>query len=537
MPSEASESKLDPSFAFAVSLLNSVPVIFWTTDAELNLTSVAGGVLNGARTNAVTHTGRPVHTLFERPETRRDAANAHAAALNGNRRGFFAEINGRELQAYVGPLRGTDSNVAGTMGLAVDLTERLVAERALRISEQSYRSLIDEAPCAIARSTISGQLLQVNRAMIDMLGYDSSSEQELLIRDLPLIFIPGAFEQFKQALAEHRVAQGLESVWLRRDGREIQVRLSGRAVHDERGAVSFIDVLAEDVTEKKQLELQLSHAQKMQAIGQLAGGVAHDFNNLLTVISGNIELVMLETEEGEVRSRLESVKSASERATALTRQLLAFSRRQVLRSKIVDINDVITQFSRMLTRLIKESVKVTLALGPDAGCIHADPNQIEQVLMNLAVNAQDAMPDGGQLTIETAKAPIDSPVQGPDAISPGEYVRITVRDTGRGMDAQTQARIFEPFFTTKNVGEGTGLGLSMVYGILRQSGGHITVESAPWAGSTFTIYLPRVPGPDLPRTGETSEKATRPRGNETILLAEDEDSVRTLLTHYLRHLG
>jgi len=254
------------------------------------------------------------------------------------------------------------------------------------------------------------------------------------------------------------------------------------------------------------------------------------------VIGGQVELILGRALDNDLRNRLEDVKRAAERAAALTRQLLAFSRTQLLRSKAVDLNQVIEHMIRMLARLIRENIELTFVPGNYLGFVRADPDQIEQVLMNLAVNAQDAMPEGGRLTIETVAVRMDADsVQQPGALDPGEYVLITVRDTGHGMDRLTQSRIFEPFFTTKRIGEGTGLGLSMAYGVVRQSGGHIQVESQPGHGSTFRIYLPCVAGADP--AGREAGSAAAPRGCETILLAEDEEGVRTLVAAYLRSLG
>jgi PAS domain S-box-containing protein len=487
-------------------------------------------------TNVVGLTGQPVLRLFHAEEACKRAAAAHSAALRGHRRSFAAAIQGRELQVYVEPLREPNGGILGAIGLAIDSTERLVSERALRISERNYRSLIEEAPSAIFRSTLSGALLQVNRAMIEMLGYDAASQSELLMRDLPQIFACGGFEEFRRAIDAKPVLQGFEGVWTRRDGSEIQVSLSCSVLRDERGAPSHLDGLASDITEKKHLEAQLGHAQRMQAAGQLAGGVAHDFNNLLTIIAGHVEMMLMKQRDEDLRGRLVAVQEAAERATVLTRQLLAFSRKQVLQTREVEVNGLIAKLTAMLGRLIKENIRVTFLAGPDAGYVRADPHQIEQVLMNLAVNAQDAMPQGGHLTIETAYASIQTPPLEPDDPPRGEYVKIVVRDTGHGMDWDTRQHIFEPFFTTKAVGAGTGLGLSMAYGIVRQSGGRILVDSAPGRGATFTVYLPRV-AEAAPAVEEIHPRSSQPKGNETILVAEDETAVRELVVTYLSSLG
>ena len=527
-----------PSLTLLLSLLDRIPAMLWTTDLESRFTSLTGAGLRAAGGCARDYAGKPVETLFQCPGRSHAARHSHTTALRGKSCSFEMEVNGRDLQAHLEPLRGPDGAIVGVIGVALDLTEKMVAERALRLSEHSYRSLIEEAPYAICRSTISGQLLQVNRAMLEMLGYDTVSEAELLMCDLPLIFAAAeSYQTLREALLGGGALQGMEAVWLRRDGHEIQVRVSGRAVRDQAGVVSHLDVLAENITEKKRLEAQLGQAQKMQAVGQLAGGVAHDFNNLLMVIGGNVEMMMHQTGDRNLQQRLTEVKQAADQAAALTRQLLAFSRRQVLKTKVINLNQVIGNQVGMLARLLREDIDLVFVPAQDLGLAGADPFQIEQVLMNLVLNAQDAMPGGGRLTIETANVQIEGyPGRQPEEVEPGPYVQIIVRDTGHGMDSDLQARIFEPFFTTKKAGEGTGLGLSMVYGIVKQSGGHIRVESQVGLGSIFRICLPRVAASE-PAVPPPVARTSAPRGCETILLAEDEDSVRRLVASYLQDLG
>ena len=255
---------------------------------------------------------KPIESLFSRADCDDRVRKAHGAALAGEACSFDTEINGRDLQAHLEPLRDQDGAITGVIGVALDLTDRMVAERALRLSEHSYRSLIEEAPYAICRCTVGGQLLQVNRAMLEMLGYDAASEAELLLRDLPLVFAGGTFQQFRTELLAGGSVHGVEASWLLRDGSEIHVIVSGRAIRDHSGELSHLDVLAEDVTVKKRLEQQLIQAQKMQAVGQLAGGVAHDFNNLLTVIGGHVEMMMFKVNDPELQQRLGEVKQAAD---------------------------------------------------------------------------------------------------------------------------------------------------------------------------------------------------------------------------------
>ncbi|MDP6453193.1 MAG: ATP-binding protein [SAR202 cluster bacterium] len=293
-----------------------------------------------------------------------------------------------------------------------------------------------------------------------------------------------------------------------------------------------------DITERKQLEMQLAQSHKMEAVGQLAGGIAHDFNNLLTAIVGYADLASVgQLRADTARRYIGGIKTAAERATELTRQLLTFSRRQVIVPVVLDLNALVIDLNSMLRRLIGEDVELAIVTSADLAAIEADRGQIEQVIMNLVINARDAMPNGGKLTIETSTEQLDERHTILNAgISPGAYNVLTVTDTGVGMTEEVQDHIFEPFFTTKGVGEGTGLGLSTCYGIVTQSGGHITVDSQPGEGTSFKIYLPRVE--EKPITdSRLDEKRSWPTGNETILLVEDEPLVRSLMVEVLESQG
>ncbi len=511
-----------------------IPAIIWSATTDGYIRAASGAPLALFGVDAADLNGRPISCLFG-GQFARHIAEAHSRALAGLRARLILEWNRREYEVRVEPVRRPGGAIEGAAGIAVDVTESRAAERALRMSEQSYRSLIEEAPYAICRCTVTGQLLQVNRAMLEILGYGASREAELLMLDLPQIFdSPQAFETLRDRLLAGALNEAVDAVWLGRNGVEVQVRVSGRAIRsgDE---VLYLDVLAENVTEKKLLEAQLHQAQKMQALGQLAGGVAHDFNNLLTVIGGQVEMILCETVDSDIEERLRDIRKAADRAAALTAQLLAFSRRQVLQSRVLDLNDAIRRTSGLLSRLLRENVDLRFLPCHHPLPVRADPNQIEQVLMNLAINAQDAMPGGGVITVRTSVVHLNAEDARYLSAEPGDYVRVSVADTGHGMDAETQARIFEPFFTTKAVGEGTGLGLAMVYGVVRQSGGYIRVESRPGSGATFVIDLPRASGVET--EPEEVRREGAPPGAETILLTEDEESVRRLVQTYLGHLG
>jgi two-component system cell cycle sensor histidine kinase/response regulator CckA len=516
-------------------MVENIPAMLWTTDLEYRITSLAGAGLAPLGISAGDHLGRSVSIFFQQSETNSKPLDAHFLAAGGDTCSFEIEMRGRDLHAHVEPLRGAGGEILGVIGVAVDDTDRLVAHRALRISEQSYRSLIEEAPHAICRCTASGSLLQVNRAMLEML---CCPESDLLVRSLQweIFAEPEKYNQFLDELRKRKPCQGFETQWLRLDGQPVSVSLGGRAVCDASGEISYMDVIAENISERKQLEEQLRQAQKMQAVGQLAGGIAHDFNNLLTVIRGQTEMMAADVPASDpLHCRLEEVERAAERATTLTRQLLAFSRRQVLQTKVLDLNTVVANMNQMLARLIGENIELTFLPDPNLWQIKVDPGQIEQVLMNLAVNARDAMPQGGWLTIETENVRVDSGSRSATAVPPGEYVRLSFRDTGHGMDEDTKARIFEPFFTTKQVGKGTGLGLSVVYGVVKQSGGYVQVDSGLEIGTVFRIFLPRA--------NDAAEEASKPasmnaaKGTETILFVEDDEGIRELVADFLRSHG
>ncbi|HUA16333.1 MAG TPA: ATP-binding protein [Verrucomicrobiae bacterium] len=410
----------------------------------------------------------------------------------------------------------------------------------LRRSELNFRSLVTNAPYGICRCDSTGKILDANPAFLQMLGYNSS--EELLGKHIYALYADSdQWFTLADMLRTSSPFKGLAAEWIRKDGTPTVVRVSGRSVaNGQRGGVVF-ELFAEDVTERRALEQQLRQSQKMEAVGRLAGGIAHDFNNLLMVISGYSEF-LLERLGGapELRSPAQEIASASERASSLTRQLLAFSRKQMLAPKIVNLNDIVTENLKMLTRMIGEDIDLVMVPGTNLWSVRADSGQIEQVIMNLAVNARDAMPTGGKLTIETSNITLDDNYARFHApLQAGDYVMVAISDTGAGMDPETQSHIFEPFFTTKGP-KGTGLGLSTVYGIVKQSLGYIWVYSELGRGTTFKIYLPRVPATGqaiaIPVKAEAQSEAAEP-GTETILLVEDEANLRYLARQYLEKQG
>src|SRR5438132_3611957 len=411
-------------------------------------------------------------------------------------------------------------------------------EEALRRSEARYRSLVQSAVYGIYRSSMEGRFLDVNPALIAMLGYSSIEEVLSLDTKVDVFADP---EEHARLINEFRRGARLENVevrWKRKNGNAITVRLSGRAVTSPEVAEQVLEVIAEDVTERRVLEDQFRQAQKMEAVGRLAGGVAHDFNNLLMVISGYTEVLMEHTaEDHALHPKIAAIQQASDRATTLTRQLLAFSRKQLLELKVVDVNAIVKDIERLLRPLIGENIELVSRLAGDLGRTRADAAQIEQVIMNLVVNSKDAMPNGGKIIIQTANESLDGDLPRECSyIQTGPYFMLSIEDNGHGMDKETQSRIFEPFFTTKEKGKGTGLGLSTVYGIIKQSGGYVLAQSEVGRGTTFRIYLPRVEEP-AEISGGTRASQSATGGSETVLLVEDEESVRQLVRETLEAKG
>jgi PAS domain S-box-containing protein len=436
-------------------------------------------------------------------------------------------------------LRDRDREVLTQISRQLSATlENKRNEQALRRSEVRYRSLVQTAVYGMYRSSLDGRFLDVNPALIGMLGYNSALEVLNLDPGQDIFIDPREYSSLVAEFKRTGRVDGFEARWKRQDGATITVRISGRAVATEDQPAEVLEAVAEDITERRLLEDQFRQAQKMEAVGRLAGGIAHDFNNLLMVVSGYTEVLLEQLPPGHpLQSKAQAIRAASDRATALTRQLLAFSRKQLLELKTVDLNAIVTDMERLLRPLIGENIEFSTSLDPSAGCTRADAGQLEQVLMNLVVNAKDAMPSGGKLSIRTASVTLDSSYRPENTfIKHGPYVMLSVGDTGHGMDRDTQARIFEPFFTTKEKGKGTGLGLSTVYGIIKQTGGYIFVQSELNRGTVFNIYLPRIEEP-CQTPGLLPAVPASAGGCETILLVEDEDSVRQLVRETLETCG
>jgi len=420
--------------------------------------------------------------------------------------------------------------------IGTDVSARKQAETALRRSEAQSRSFVENAPYGIARASVKeDRFLTANPALVRMLGYDSADEVLALklSRDL---YLEGDSTGFRAQPTRADFFRDVEFTWKRKDGKPLAVRASGRRLSaNEPGDV--LEIIVEDVSTRRALEEQLRHAQKMEALGQMAGSTAHDFNNLLSVIIGHCEL-LADTlkDEGTAKSRVEIIKKAGERAASLTAQLLAFSRRQVMQLRTLNLNVLVMETNRMLEHVLGEDIEHRLQLDHDLGMIKADSGQVVQVLMNLAVNARDAMPNGGTLTISTNSAFYPEAMVFQNVVlPPGAYVTLSVQDTGFGMDALTQAHLFEPFFTTKPIGKGTGLGLATVFGIVKQSKGFIFVESEVGNGTTFRIYFPCAES--TPESVEARRVYLPAKRSASILLVEDEPDFRDLLLEGLQGAG
>jgi hypothetical protein len=463
-----------------------------------------------------------------------------AAPETGRHMGERSDVRGRRKDGTEFPAEASISKLVQegeTIFTAIvrDVTKRQRAEQA----RAQLAAILEATTDFVGTADTDGRLLYLNQAGRRMVGIGPAEDiSGLTIPDCyPERERPRLLSEVIPTVLREGVWSG-ETVFQARDGREIPVLLLGLAHRATADSPLLLSAIARDLTAYKKLEQQFRQAQKMEAIGRLAGGIAHDFNNVLTAITGYTELLLEEAEAKDPRrGDLEEIRTAARRAGDLTRQLLAFSRQQVLEPRVLDLNDVVAGMDKMLRRILGEDVELAPAPAADLGRVKADPSQLEQVILNLAVNARDAMPGGGKLTIETANVELDDAYAREHvAVVPGRYVMLAVSDTGTGMDAETKTRIFEPFFTTKGPGKGTGLGLATVYGIVKQSGGNVWVYSEPGQGATFKVYLPMV---DEPVEGPAIVAApTRPlEGTETILVVEDNASVRRLVRTVLQGHG
>jgi two-component system cell cycle sensor histidine kinase/response regulator CckA len=472
----------------------------------------------------------------------REAATNFAAGKNSTVEFRWVAKDGHAvwIESNYAVIKDDEGHPVGLRGVTTDVSERKRAEEALRESEGRFRTIFEQAGAGVAEiDSHSGRFLQINQRYGDIAGY---SREEMLaqtfIEITPPEDRPPDLAKMELMLTGKIREFTLEKRYRRKDGTLVWVSRTVSPLWPAGAEPTTHIAVVQDITERKQLEDQLRQSQKMEAIGQLAGGVAHDFNNLLTAINGYSSLALQRIEDNNpIKSYLEEIRKAGDRAANLTRQLLAFGRKQILKPLPLSLNDVVTDMNKMLRRLIGENIQLSAKLTPDLKRVKADPGQIEQVLVNLVVNARDAMPQGGSLTIETANAELGREYASTHVgVNAGAFVVLAVSDTGSGMDEETQKRIFEPFFTTKEKGKGTGLGLSTVYGIVKQSEGNISAYSEPNHGTTFKVYLPALDSVPKSSGAKTAESVIL-RGSETIMLVEDEEVVRGLARQILEQAG
>jgi len=456
------------------------------------------------------------------------------------------------LRILLAPTHDLGGGVYGCQAAVEDISERKKAEddllesqnkyrglyEAAKRSEDLYRSLLESSPDAVVIYDLEGRCQYVNDSFTNIFGWTREE-----IKNKRIDYMPESEREASLAIIGRVIDEGIpcsafETIRRTKDGRLLDVSISGSRFHDHEGKPAGMLVILTDITEKKRLEEQLRQAAKMEAIGQLAGGVAHDFNNLLTAMMGYASIVLQKMpEDASYREQVVQINRAASRAASLTRQLLAFSRKQVLDMKVLNLNAAIGEFVKILRRLIGENLELRTNFDPQLDMVRADPSQIEQILMNLAVNARDAMPEGGKLSIETANVWLDADyARVRPEVNAGPHVMIALSDTGRGIDPRVLSRIFDPFFTTKEKDVGTGLGLSTVYGIVKQHQGHVAVYSEPGRGTTFKIYLPAVQETADQTAPETSDTRIC-SGTETVLLVEDDEIVRKLASEVLEMFG
>ena len=445
------------------------------------------------------------------------------------------------FEVTVDPILDAENRLTGVVHIMSDITERKQAEEKIRQSEESYRNIFQNAQVGLFRTRISdGKILESNDQLARMFGYNNREEFIAEYATWKNYVDPGTRERMLEQIHQNGFIENFEARFYRKDRSIFWARYSAR-LYPEQG---WIEGVAQDITEHKRVEEeraklqeQLQQAQKLESIGRLAGGVAHDFNNMLSVVLGYGEIILGDLhQEDPLRDKVQEMVNAGQRAKALTSQLLAFSRKQTLQPQVLDLNNQIRNTEKMLRRLLAEDIELSLIMAKDLPRVLFDPGQLDQVIINLAANARDAMPKGGRLLIETSVVHLDEAYAAAHhEINPGKYVMLAFTDTGYGMDQETLSRVFEPFFTTKEKGKGTGLGLSTVYGIVKQSGGHIWVYSEPGNGTTFKVYLP--PTEAKPKTQAEIVISPAPSGGEHILVVEDELSVRNLMKMLFSSLG
>ena len=473
-------------------------------------------------------------------KSRRDYERLKANEIEGyvsERRCIRKDGSVMWVETAVGCVRDKDGSALQICGHGRDITERKNAEEALQKAEEDYQTIFDRSVSGIICVTTEGKILAANPALARIAGYDSPAELMANVNTHRLWRNELRRMELIRRVEQSEVVHGYEFEVLRRDGSLIWVSASARKISDGDGKTLYYEAFIDEITARKRLEEQLAQAQKMEAVGRLAGGIAHDFNSILGIIIGYADLILTDAEvSAGVSQSVSEIRDAANRAADVTRQLLAFSRKQVLQAQVLDLNVVVREAATMVGRLLGEHVELVLSLAPESCMVEIDPTGLHRIILNLAANARDAMPNGGKLTIETARVTLDNAFEpGRHSIPAGDYTILAMSDTGVGMDTETQKHLFEPFFTTKQAGSGTGMGLATVYGIVQQSSGYILVNGELGQGATFKIYLPRVESgkPHI----ESRPMPSIPRGNETVLLVEDNARLRMITAKLLRNLG
>jgi PAS domain S-box-containing protein len=552
---ERIEQALHDSEERLKSILKSIPDIIYRLDPNGNVTFISAAIERyGYRVSDLL--GKSIINLVH-PEDKDKAKYRINERRTGERRTKSFEIrlvtaNGKpiyfedrtqsvpmqpifllEAEGIYATSQPRQHTFVGTQGIARDITDRKKTEGDASMLAQALKCISE----CVTVTDLKNNIIFVNDAFLQKYGYE---RHELIGEPISIVRAANIQNEVVEEILPLTLNGGWKGEVLnkKKDGTEFPVHLSTSVIHDPSDYPMALIGVATDITDRKRLETQLQQSQKLEAIGKLAGGIAHDFNNLLTVIQGYSDLLLSKISVNDpINNQIRQINDAANKAESLTRQLLAFSRKQIMKPKVIDLNNLIHEIEDMLERLIGADIKFVINLSSDIGKIKADPGQIEQVIMNLAVNARDAMQNGGTLTIDTENTMINQKFKNdyPETVI-GNYIQLKMSDTGFGMDKETQAHIFEPFFTTKEKGEGTGLGLATVYGIIKQSGGYIYVQSELTKGTTFKLYFPRVDEP-LDSEEKTKISDTNLNGDETVLIVEDQDEVRHLIMDALKLYG
>jgi PAS domain S-box-containing protein len=527
------EDELRRAETWIATIVSNAPIVFFALDRDGRFTLSEGQGLEALGLEPGQVVGQSAFDLYPgiRDEIRR--------ALDGEVVKATVRVGELVWETAYTPIVDEAGDVTGVTGVATDLTDRVVAEEAMRESEVRFRSTFEQAAVGIAHVDVDGRLLRVNKRGAEILGYDRADLLNVPYESFTHPEDRGeTAERLRRVLAGELESFSMEKRYLRQDGGTVWGNLTVALLRDEGGEPAYFVFVIEDITRRRHTEDQLRQSQKMEVVGQLTGGVAHDYNNLMTVIMGGLELVRADLGEGhKALSALDAAMDATRRGATLTQRLLAFSRRQTLRPTVVDLGALLTEMQDLLTASLREAIDVRSSVAADLWTLRADRPQMENAILNLVLNARDAMPRGGRLEIRASNAVLDDGQTLSGGAPAGEYVLLEVKDDGAGMPSEILEHAFEPFFTTKEVGKGSGLGLSMVYGFVSQSGGHISIESEPGLGTTVRLYMPRAGGSRSTVSLPVAPVAEASDGDAVILVVEDDPDVRRLVVRLIKRLG